>query len=306
MPPPFASVIVPTFNRPEALRTCLEAILQQRYPAGRVEVLVVDDGGDAPLDALVSSLREQARQQTLSGVPIRLVRQPNAGPAAARNYGAHLARGALLAFTDDDCRPAPMWLAALADAHAACPTALLGGHTRNALPDNLFSSASQLLVDFLRAYHRLAPSGSPLEAPPTAFFTSNNIAAPRTLFHEVGGFDTAFPLAAGEDREFGERWTRSGYALRYVPTAHVDHAHPLSLTGYLRQHFNYGRGALRVHRHRAHPARDGVLPEPPAFYADLLRYPARCRHPDALRLTVLFGLAQAATAAGLVREALLS
>ncbi len=48
-----------------------------------------------------------------------------------RNRGWQEARGALIAFTDDDCRPAPGWLARSLDAHAQVPGAavVLEGRT---------------------------------------------------------------------------------------------------------------------------------------------------------------------------------
>jgi len=104
--PPFFSIVVPTCDRPRQLAACLQSLARLDYPRDRFEVIVVDDGTTTAAPALVVEMK--------AGPDVRLVRQPHAGPAAARNLGASHARGSLLAFTDDDCAPAPDWLWALA------------------------------------------------------------------------------------------------------------------------------------------------------------------------------------------------
>src|SRR5512137_1175434 len=103
---PSASVVIPTFRRPAALRRCVEALARLDYPRDRLEVLIVDDGGGG-----VSNLDLGELPRDLQ---VRVVEQENRGPASARNRGAREAEGELLAFTDDDCRPRPSWLAELA------------------------------------------------------------------------------------------------------------------------------------------------------------------------------------------------
>jgi len=103
---PFFSVIVPTYERAGQLSVCLHALACQSYPRDHFEVLVVNDGSEAPPEAVVDCFRDK--------IDVTLLTQPHAGPAAARNNGAERARGEFLAFTDDDCRPAPNWLKALA------------------------------------------------------------------------------------------------------------------------------------------------------------------------------------------------
>jgi hypothetical protein len=108
-------------------------------------------------------------------------------------------------------------------------------------------------------------------------------------------------MAAGEDREFCERWQRSGRPLRYAEDVVVYHAHRLDLRGFVRQHFTYGRGADFLHVSRAR--RDGVIRhpklEPPRFYVNLVLFPFR--RPlrwKALPLASLLFLSQVAYGAG--------
>lgn len=287
---PFFSVIVPTFNRPDRLRACLLSLAALQYPRDRYEVLVVDDGGAAPLDGIIEAVRKD--------VDATLIRQENSGPAAARNRGAGVARGEILAFTDDDCMPEPNWLLEFAPRISAARNTLLGGRTVNALIDNVFASASQMLIDYLYGYYNEAASRS-------SFFTSNNIAVAREPFESVGGFAESFPRAAGEDREFCSRWIRHGHEMEYVPTAAVRHAHDLDAGAFWRQHFNYGRAAFTFHRDRPGRIDEPLTPEPIAFYLNLIRYPFRAkseRRP--LMESVLLGISQVANAAGYFCEAL--
>jgi GT2 family glycosyltransferase len=276
---PRFSIVVPTRNRPGPLAACMGAVARLRFPRASFETIVVDDGGDRPLDAALEPAIARARA--------RVVRQPGAGPAAARNRGAAEACGEVLAFLDDDCAPDPGWLDALDRALAAGPGAGAGGRTVNALPGNPYATASQALIDYLYAYYNQPGSPEPM-------FTTSNLALPRARFLELGGFDQRFPRAGGEDRELCLRWARAGGEIRYVPDAIVRHAHSLDLRGFLRQHFTYGRGAARFHRVRG----SAPVPEPLAFYRELVLYPWRDGRRGRARMSALLALSQAANAAG--------
>ncbi|TVQ08721.1 MAG: glycosyltransferase [Leptolyngbya sp. DLM2.Bin27] len=284
---PLFSIVIPTYNRPERLASCLHSLTQLSYPCDRFEVIVVDDGS-SPSIAPVTEPFELALNLTL-------LRQENSGPACARNAGAAQAQAQYLVFTDDDCQPYPDWLTALETALRRQQTALVGGYTVNALPENPFSTASQLLIDYLYDYYNSHHQPS--------FFASNNFAMASEQFQQLGGFDTSFPLAAGEDREFCDRWLQQGLPLAYAPEAKVRHTHHLSLRRFWRQHFNYGRGAYCFHQVRARRADEPVKVEPLKFYWQLLTYPLS-RQPQirAMTLSGLLFLSQVANVAGFFWE----
>jgi GT2 family glycosyltransferase len=284
---PMFSIVVPTYHRRSQLRACLAAISKLETDPAQFEVIVVDDGSPSPAHDLV-----RVYDGTMD---MSLIVQRNAGPAAARNAGARGARGRYLAFTDDDCAPAPDWLSALGRHFAEAPAAAVGGQTVNALPD-AYSAASQELIDYLYLYYHVTGSEG-------RFFTSSNLACPKDQFDEVGGFDTSFPRAGAEDREFCERWCANGHQLRYAEDVVVQHFHELSLLAFWQQHFGYGRGAVYLHRARARRGGDKVRLEPLRFYVDLVKYPLR----DGVRLQTLRGsllmvLSQMAYGAGYYRE----
>jgi GT2 family glycosyltransferase len=249
---------------------------------------VADDGGGVSLDDAVGPVRGR--------LALLVAELPHAGPAAARNAGAQRARGRFLAFTDDDCLPDRGWLRALAGSLQRDATRLVGGRTVNGLPDNAYSATSQAILDFL--YARL--NASPDDA---RFFASNNIALARDRFQALGGFDPGFPVAAGEDRDLCDRQRRAGGRLVFSPEALVEHRHDLGLHSFVRQQFDYGRGARRYHERRAARGGHRVRLEPPGFYLDLLRYPFRACGSRALPIAALALLAQAANTAGFLLPA---
>lgn len=287
MSAPAVSVVIPTRNRREHLLRCLRAIAAADRPVGGAEIVVVDDGG--------GTLSEDELRAAAGNVPVRLVEQHGAGPAAARNRGAAVARGRILAFTDDDCEPGPGWLSALAGRLDSDPHVVVAGRAESLHPSNDWAAASQLLTDHLhRWYNRDPERGS--------FVTSNNLGLTAQTFAAVGGFDASFPTAAAEDREFAERALRGGYRLVFVESAVVGHRHRLTARSFLRQHYGYGRGARRVLRARR-AAGGGMVFEPPGFYSQMLRSPWReHRGMRAARLALLLALSQAAHTVGFARE----
>jgi len=281
---PTITIVIPTYNRPDRLAAALQALKRLHYPRDRFEVLVVDDGSPVLSEAVVKPFREL--------LDITLLTQPHAGPAVARNTGAAQATGTYLAFTDDDCAPAPDWLKSLAVRFAATPDCAIGGRTLNALPHDLYATASQLLIDYLYTYYN-----SDLNK--ARFLTSNNLALPAELFRAIGGFDTTFRRAGGEDREFCDRWLYLGYQMHYAPEVIVYHSHALTMQTFWKQHYNYGRGAFSFHQARARRGAGRVQLEPLSFYLNLLRYPFSAeRNWRALQLAALFVVSQGANAAG--------
>ena len=181
------SVIIPTFNRAKELRKCLEAMAKMEFPVDRFELIIVDDGSSCDLGDVIHGFKDR--------LPIQLVRKENGGPASARNAGAAVAVGRYIAFTDDDCHPAFDWLTRLEARLQQEPNALVGGRSVNVLPSNFFSATSQLILDVVYRFYNADEDNA-------RFFASNNIAMARNLFHEMGGFDTSFPLAAAKTATF--------------------------------------------------------------------------------------------------------
>jgi glycosyltransferase involved in cell wall biosynthesis len=181
------SVVVPTVGR-ESLAAVLAGL------ADLPEVIVVDDrpAPDGPL-----------------AVPpwVTVVRGRAAGPAAARNTGWRAARGAWVAFLDDDVVPARDWADRLAGDLAAAPGA--GGvQGRVVVP----LPTGRAPTDWERCTAGLAG----------ARWVTADLAYRRAVLEEVGGFDERFPRAYREDADLALRVRRAGYRLE-VGTRTVTH-----------------------------------------------------------------------------------
>jgi GT2 family glycosyltransferase len=224
------SVVVPACGRTEALQTCLAALAAQAPIPGGLEVVVSIDGAD-PEPADVRALAPV-------GLDLRVVQAPHTGPAGARNRGARAAGRALLAFTDDDCEPAPGWAAALAAALERDPDALAGGPLVNAYPRDSSAAASHAVV------------GALYECATEDFLASANLVLRRDRFEALGGFDETFPTAAAEDRDLCARAVDRGLRVLHVDEAQVLHHRRSGPVQLWRHHAEYGRGARRLTRRR--------------------------------------------------------
>ena len=97
MPVAAISVLIPAWNCAPLLERALRSVDAQSVAASAaLETIVVDDGSTDDTAERVRRLAGELR------VPVRYVRQENAGPAAARNHALSLARGELVAFLDAD------------------------------------------------------------------------------------------------------------------------------------------------------------------------------------------------------------
>jgi GT2 family glycosyltransferase len=243
---PFVSVIIPTRDRPDQLRTCLESLLAGSYPADRFEVIVVDNGSETTRTA---DLVEELRQES-----IRYVREERSGSASARNAGARVARGEILAFTDDDVRVDRQWLPAIARAFSVvedvgCVTGLI-------LPMEIETPAQQLMEEyggFAKGFvRRIYDLDEFRPATPTFPFSAGmlgsgqNMAFSAASFREMGGFDPALgngtPALGGVDIEMLFRTIVEGHRLVYEPRAIVHHANYRDYRRFRRQVYMYGVG----------------------------------------------------------------
>lgn len=187
------SVVVPTRNRPDQIGPCVQGILANSEPA--IEVIVVDQSdGDATATAL-TGLRQDGRLKYLSSA--------TRGAASARNVGIAASRAELIAFTDDDCRVPPDWIARMVEVFEKDPGAgVLFG--RVDIPEGAFESG--FLAAFIpvrRSYEGEYPRGL------DPWGISANMAVRRKVLEDVGTFDPLLgpgsKFKAGEDVDFAIR-----------------------------------------------------------------------------------------------------
>ncbi|MEI4473686.1 glycosyltransferase family 2 protein [Frigidibacter sp. MR17.24] len=221
-PAPAATIAVCTRDRPEDLERCIAALLA--LPDDGQEIIIVDN---AP--------RTEATRDLVARFPqIRYLREPRPGLDVARNRALSEARTELVAFTDDDAAPDPMWLRALL---RNFDDPLVMAATGPTLPLELDCQAQidfQHYGGFLRGYKRML-----LDAAVTDPFlgwhagAGVNMALRRTVIDQVGLFDDALDAGtktrAGGDADMFRRMLAAGYRIAHDPEALNWHRHRRSL-----------------------------------------------------------------------------
>ena len=242
------SVIVPVYNGASTIERCLDALARQQADPQSYEVIVVDDGSRDATPAVVTAWCERH-----PAVRARLVRQDNAGPAAARNHGAQEAQANLLLFTDADCAPAPDWVDALAAPFA--DPAVVGAK------GTYLSTQREAVPRFVQAeyedrYDRMRGMTQ------IDFIDTYSAAYRRDVFCENGGFDPIFTTASVEDQELSFRLAQKGYRLVFAPNAQVEHIHDENLGEYFRRKYYIGYWkALLIRWHPERMVQDSHTPQ---------------------------------------------
>lgn len=209
------SIVICTRNRAEDLAHTLRSLTRLHIP-DRIEgeVVVVDNGSTDRTPEVIAEARRFLPFPLVSAV------ERERGTGAGRNRGLRLARGEIIAWTDDDCRPARSWLQEILAAFEADKDLdLLGGrielYDRRHLPLTIKTSRRVEVMDDATY--------------PGAILMNCNMAQRRRLIERIGGFDTRFgagsAMRAGEDADYVLRAHRAGCRVVYLPQIVVFHDH---------------------------------------------------------------------------------
>lgn len=208
-------MIVPVRNGARSIPALLESLAAQTLADRRFEVIVVDN----------DSSDRTAQLAARAGA--RVVHEPIANRARARNRGAGEARAALFAFTDADCVAHPDWLEALIG--CASSSALVAGNVRLDVGEN------PNRIERFEALWRFGQEAWVAQG----WAATANLLVRRDVFHEIGGFDPSW-RHIGEDVDFCFRARAAGHALAYCSSAVVDHVAERQLRPFLRRCFLHG------------------------------------------------------------------
>jgi GT2 family glycosyltransferase len=202
---PEVTVVIASHERPLRLRWLLNSLEEQTLEPERWDVVVVHDSAGERTQELL-----ETHPLTRAG-RLRHVRRPPGmnPPGHQRNTGWRLATAPRIAFTDDDCRADPGWLAALLAAAEAHPDAIVQGKTS---PDPFDESVWS-------APHARSVTTNP----PELFVQACNALYPRELLERVGGFDETEPLQSGEDTDLALRAQEAGAPVVAAPAAQIHH-----------------------------------------------------------------------------------
>ncbi len=233
--PPYISIVVCTYNRPDRLRVCLQHLRRQQYSA--FEVIVVDNCPKT------DAVRQQV--SALGDPRYRYVVEPRAGLSRARNAGVSAAAGDVVAFLDDDEEPDVFWLLAVARGFArgsdvGCVTGLILPACLDTEAQVLFQELGGHVKDrgFKPAVFCRHGLQSPLYPRPP-FGAGGNMAFRRDTLLRIGRFDTALgagtPALGAEDTLALTLVMLAGQKIAYEPAAFVRHHDYRRLTGLVRQ-----------------------------------------------------------------------
>jgi glycosyltransferase involved in cell wall biosynthesis len=245
---PFVSVIIATRNRAALLGETLDALAAQRWPSDRFELIIADNGST---DQTRATVARAASRPGASPIQYLYVGQP--GKSEAVNAALRIARGDLIALTDDDALPVPGWIESLAKALDETGADFVAGRIlpRWETPPPAWVSPSLYGVlsvpDNGRA--RLDISGSD-----EIMALGVNMAVRASVVKHLGGLRTDLgkldgTLRGAEDHEFFLRLRRAGCRGVYEPTAEVRHwvARERLDRGYLRRWlYQNGRNVARL------------------------------------------------------------
>lgn len=172
---PTVTVVIPVFDRPHLLQEAVDSVLTQR--GVDVEIVVVDDGSGPETAAVVDRLAAEHPG-------LIALRQPNAGPSAARNRGVAASSGEWLSFLDSDDLMPPDRLREQVDALQSDPSAIVLGEQQIEVAPGVEPPSNIVMA---------------MRSPRPRWLTISFMSS-RATFDAVGGFDES--MRWGEDTEF--------------------------------------------------------------------------------------------------------
>lgn len=238
------SVVIPTYNRAEKLRLCLNGFAQQTF--SDYEVIVVDDGS-------IDHTRDVAERYGF----VKYVRREHSGTATLLNAGWRESAGEFILMTDDDCVGPSNWLMNLADGFARYPDVVAAGSYAAppvGLPEsNRFARFDEWELHSLKSLNREYIGGP--ETP-----TAGLVAYRRWALEEVGGFRENLMMAGAHDHDVKQRLTSLGYQYLFLPLK-IDHHRDYDASSFRRQHMGRGRAFIRyqISTGKENPSRLRVL-----------------------------------------------
>ncbi len=251
--PLFISVVVPTCNRPKMLLNCIESIRVNSY--SHYEIVVVDQSSD-------NRTEKQIKDRFNDDSRIVYLHSDIKCSSDSRNKGWQMAKGEIIAFTDDDAFVDAGWLEAFSETfnQEQEHIGIVGGRI---VPIFQIPRPSWLPPEkdyFLPSFDI---GGEMKPFPEESLPIGVNFALWKSILEEIGGFDTRLGLKGlkndanisyinligGEDSYVGIRVRNSGYQIVYLPSAVVYHpvtAQRLTKKFFLKRNFREGATSIAI------------------------------------------------------------
>ena len=215
---PFVSVIIPLYNDKIRIEKCLDALVQQSYPAAHYEIIVVDNNSTDNYALVVEKFQ------------IKLLQQLDTQSSyAARNKGIQNAAGQILAFTDSDCIPGKDWLIEGVKALEEQDADLASGNVRfiyslQKTGAEIFDSLTNMQIKQNIADRNVSKTA--------------NLFVRAKVFDAIGHFPK---VQSGGDVLWTGRATQKGYKLVYNRYAEVSHP-ARKLWALIKKQYRVGKG----------------------------------------------------------------
>lgn len=197
---PPTSVVVAARNEAAGIRSCVQALCQQSYPADRYEVIVVDDDSTDDTAEIVEALRAS---MSAAGNPVKLLllrTQDESGGSGSKKIALQLgvdrSQGEIILTTDADCSVPATWVSGMVAAFAADVGMVIGYSQIDMRAEAPGSRHGWEAVDF---FHLMSGAlGSAVGGHPMAA-SGQNLGFRKRAFEEVGGYGRVIHRASGDD-----------------------------------------------------------------------------------------------------------
>jgi cellulose synthase/poly-beta-1,6-N-acetylglucosamine synthase-like glycosyltransferase len=231
------SVLIAARNEAEQIESTLASILAQNYSPTLFEIIVIDDHSEDETANLV---------EAIAAPNLRLLRlaewidPKNTGQSykkMAIEQGIQAAQGELIVCTDADCQVPPDWLRLMAQSYEQGEVQFIAAPVEFSDPKSTFESFQAL--DFLGM---MAITGAGIHGRFMRMCNGANLAYPKAVFEEVGGFEGIDQLASGDDmmllQKVAKRYPK-GIRFLKSPKALVSTAAKSSLKGFVQQRIRW-------------------------------------------------------------------
>ena len=229
---PLASLVIPTYQRRDAVLRLLESLRTQTLPPAAFEVIVAVDGST---DGTVEAVRGFS-----APFVVRVLEGPNRGRAGACNAGIHAAAGTIVVL-DDDMEATPDLLAAHVRAHAGAGRRAVVGSAPIVAGPGAPPFVRYMAEGFRSRMERIGRPGFRLGFRDAY---TGNFSAPRDVLLAVGGFDEAFQVYGHEDYELALRLAAAGVELVFSAEACARQYYEKSFAAFARDGIARGRTAV--------------------------------------------------------------
>jgi cellulose synthase/poly-beta-1,6-N-acetylglucosamine synthase-like glycosyltransferase len=214
---------VAAYNNEQTIEECLKSILALDYPAGSIEVIVMDG---VSKDATVKKAQQ---------FPVKVV-SINLNAPAAYNYAMkNMAVNPILGFIDSDAKVEPQWLRTLIPRLTETQVAGVSGSIETWNIENPWARC--IGYELKNRYRRIGKY--------TNRIATMNLLLKRAVIEDVGGWDEDMP--SQYDTDLGFRLSAKGYRIAYEPAAVCYHYNRPTLRAYFRQQRQYGKNTLRLY-----------------------------------------------------------